>query len=769
MFLLELTFMTPERDLPMVVPSTAFAPVPGGGLNVDRVPHAMIRHRGDSFQRLKDENSALLREDIARRATVFRALPEILSFNHTEICNLRCIMCPRHVAQGKHRLSRRAVDHVATELFPTAKKAILTAAAGEPLSADFDLLLERALQFGVRLDVVTNGTLLRPGLYRRARHALDHLNVSVDCHIPEIYEKIRLGARFEVVADHLRAIREIRTRQPDDVLLSISAVVLRTNLPHLAGFVRFARREVGANGVVLQRLRHEVKSTRDEDPQLGTDPVRIRQAFEPAARAAREEGINLYLSDFFLENVIHEPLRDKIPEALMQQEACWFVLQYFGIMYSGEVYPCATQTDHCLGNLLYEDPAAIWNGQPAQDLRRAHWDRSGTAFCMGCEYAPHIPQRRSAATLKALRMARVAVRHFSEPLRRRLTGERLPIYAPRPPELQRVAVEWSSDPLLLNPASWFSNEVLTLHPQTSHPWWVRDGILYTLARKDSSPRVVATLPQAQGARATALQFLADGTFLLAFEEQGVVYRGSLKAASARLTEWLKLSDPRAFVRQEGLVVQGNLVWLGEYGMYPGARCAHLYSSRDAGQSVARHCWIERAKHIHRLAPLDVEAVLVTTGDLADERCMYQAQLDRPLQLLRRPWAGFTAVHASAGVVHCGTDLDQGNGFLRLEGDLRGIAEFRALPREMDLQVRQVSSFADGSLLALLSLDADLERAGRTARLLYSRDAGQTWATVHKFAADWSDVPEGFVILPEEPAHVLSVCAERALQWVRRRP
>ena len=732
-----------------------------------RTAHALIRRPGASFQRLKDANSALLREDIAQRREVFRALPEILSFNHTEICNLRCIMCPRYLGQGKQRLSRRTVDHVATELFPTAKKAILTAAAGEPLSADFDLLLKRALQFGVRLDVVTNGTMLRPELFRRARPVLDHLNVSVDCHIPEIYEKIRLGSRFDVVADHLRAIRDIRAAEADDVLLSVSAVVLRTNLPHLPDFVRWVKRETGADGVVFQRLRHEVKSTRDEDPQLGSDPEAIRRAFEPAAQAAREEGINLYLSDHHVENVIHQPMRAKVPEALVDQGACWFVLQYFGIMYSGEVYPCATQTDHCLGNLLHEDPAAIWNGKQARALRRAHWRKTGTAFCIGCEYAPHLPRRRPRVMLRAEQVARVAVRHLSEPLRRRLARRQTPIFSPEPPSVERVAVDFTRSEPLLKPQSAFANEVLTVHPKTGELWWIDHGVLFSAVAPSAAPRRVDEFAEARGARATAFRFLADDAFLVAFEEQGVVYRGTLRAGEMVLQRWLELSDPRSFVRQEGLAIHGSQVWLGEYGLFPGARCAHVYHSADAGDTVARASWLKNAKHVHRVAVLDEASVLITTGDLAKERCMYRVHVGGPPQLLRRPWAGFTAICSDAGLVHCGTDLDQGNGFLRITGPLDGPAEFRALPPEMDFQVRQISSFSDGRLLALLSLDDDLPRRGRRARLVSSADQGQSWATVHEFAEDWSDVPEGFVILSGDPEVVLSVCTDAAVGWSRR--
>ena len=43
------------------------------------------------------------------------------------------------------------------------------------------------------------------------------------------------------------------------------------------------------------------------------------------------------------------------------------------------------------GNVLHEDPIGIWNGRVLRELRTAHFSRKGTAFCSGCQWAPHLP------------------------------------------------------------------------------------------------------------------------------------------------------------------------------------------------------------------------------------------------------------------------------------------------------------------------------------------------------------------------------------------
>ena len=365
----------------------------------------------------KEENSHLLREDVAQRRTELRALPEIVALHTTERCNLRCTMCVRSLRPGKVQLPRARLGAVCDRLFPTAKKAALSAAAGEPLIADFDLVLEKALAHEVRIDVVTNGTELTAEAYREAAPALDHVNVSLDTAVPELYEEIRVGARFAKVEANLRAIAEERRRRPDDVLLSLSAVVMRSTLPHLADLVRFAG-TVEADGVIFQKLYHSGKANPDEDPSEVPGPDAVLSAFEDAGRAAHETGTNLALSEFGVDNVLVRPVREKVAPELVDGGACSYVLQHFGVQPTGEVYPCFHPTDHLLGSVLEEDPVAIWNGRAARRLRAAHFTGRGTLFCTGCPHAPHLHPRWPASLVGGLRRIRMRIAHTRNRRRR---------------------------------------------------------------------------------------------------------------------------------------------------------------------------------------------------------------------------------------------------------------------------------------------------------------------------------------------------------------
>ncbi|MEW6746238.1 MAG: radical SAM protein [Planctomycetota bacterium] len=797
-------------------PSPGGAPVEGGSYYGSSfgngVPHAYLRTAHlpagrSSFADLKRENSLLLREDVERGALVYRGLPEVVTLNHTDLCNLRCVMCPRHERQGKHRLSRAVLEYLADSLFPTAYKTVLTTSTGEPLVADFDFLVERALRFGVKIDVVTNGVLLYRELYRRARAALDHLNISLDSHLPEVYERIRLGARFERVHASLQAISEERRRSPDAVLFSLSAVVMRSNLEHLADFVRFAA-SVCADGVILQRLRHETKATPDEDPLRRCGQQELLRCFAEAEGAAREVGVNLFMSEFGRPAILVRPVREKVPPPLEGRGLCWFLAQNFGVMYTGEVYPCCIPTDYRLGDVLYQDPVTIWNGEPAQRLRAAHLERRGNLFCSGCLHAPHLPATTPPPVAAVARRGRMALAHAMNSARRRLAARFMPrIFDPPFPRVTVCheafvdhGVRLESRPLP------HANEVLTRNgagraqnddpdkcgrrfglvagvadpggpesrgsdretrsDKSPYDWWfIRSGALYRARSPEAHAEVVARLREDPSPRATCLRFISPEAALLAFEEEGRLQRLEITGSRVAVRDVLELSEARSFVRQGAVAVDGKgHLWVGEYGVFPGARCAWLYRSDDGGETFERLRYFAEAKHVHAVAaPAECDGVLVTTGDLGSERRLYRVHSSGRVRTLRDTWSGFTAIARSERYLHFGTDLDRGNGLLRWRCELRGKPEFRPLPSDLDSQIRQIMSLGNGRLLALTGMDADLGelREGRRAAILESHDEGESWEVAHRFAVDWGDVPEGLVAEDGTMRRFLTVCTNRA--------
>ena len=377
-------------------------------------------------------------KDLAAGREKFASMPDVVSLHTTEICNLRCIMCRRSVEKGEQKLDRSRLADCLEQLFPTARLAIVAGFLGEPMLSDWDLIVAAADRHGVGIDLVTNGSMMDLDHYRRARPVLNRLNISVDSGRRETYERIRAGASFARLLRNLEAIREERKARPDGVWISLSAVVMRSNIDELPEFVGFAA-AMGADEVVLQPLRHDSKRIPEEDPFIapgrrvrmisGGDPSpypkgsveldHLLRAEAAVRSAAREHRINLSFNDFGMPPERMRPLDLRIPIDYDESSLCWNVARNFGLFPNGNVYPCCHPTDHVLGNVLRQSIREIWNGPGARALRRNHFSRRGTIFCRGCLHAPYLkngPTGRLTAWMRRARMLANGGRdHFGRP------------------------------------------------------------------------------------------------------------------------------------------------------------------------------------------------------------------------------------------------------------------------------------------------------------------------------------------------------------------
>jgi hypothetical protein len=517
---------------------------------------------------------------------------------------------------------------------------------------------------------------------------------------------------------------------------------------------------------VFQRLLHSVKPTPEEDPETHCGADAIRESFTRAEAAAREVGVNLYLTEFGLPSVLARPLRSKRPDPLLGQRLCWFMAQNFGVMYTGEVYPCCVPTDHSLGNVLYDDPVSIWNGRAAQDLRAAQMSGRGTVFCSGCLHAPHLPARPIGAVQEAVRVVRRAWHHGVGSLQRRWRAGRSAtlIDPPRPPTVTCDG-GFTRRPAgrdVVTPVPNLRNDVAAVAADGSL-LLIRDGELVRVGAYDDVPRVLVRLHPEPAPRATLLKFVAPGTLMAAFAGGGRVLRIRLDEPTPRVDVALELSDPRAFVRQPAAAIAPDRsIVIGEYGVHPGARCGRLYRASSATGAFSEFVWLDWARHIHAVHAARDGSILFTTGDLAERRrFLHIAPGSSRPRTIESAWSGFTSIAETDEAYHFGTDLRSSNALLRRSLSLREPAQARALPDSIDLQVRDIVAVGGGRLVALLGMDADLvdRRDGRRASVLVSDDAGSSWSIAHEFATDWNDAPEALLALPGSAVRVLTQCSD----------
>jgi radical SAM protein with 4Fe4S-binding SPASM domain len=164
--------------------------------------------------------------------------PLHLDFETTSYCNLKCPMCPRTVAIASDEFGEKAM--VSLDEF---KDCIDQGAAAGLYSTKFNYMGEPLMHPDVveqvryckekgLVDVMfnTNAVLLTPQMSHDLLEAgIDKLFVSFDSPVAEVYEKVRVGAKFDKVVSNIRNFYKLKKEKYPHVQFRISMVLMEEN------------------------------------------------------------------------------------------------------------------------------------------------------------------------------------------------------------------------------------------------------------------------------------------------------------------------------------------------------------------------------------------------------------------------------------------------------------------------------------------------------------------------------------------------------------
>jgi MoaA/NifB/PqqE/SkfB family radical SAM enzyme len=334
---------------------------------------------------VKEENSGRLREDWRAGRDVFTGMPEIVALNHSNACNLRCVTCWHHVGVPVHGLRLADVERIAHQVFPTARKVVLTS-SGEPLLNHFDEIAALAAQYRTKIDMFTSCVTMTEERFRRTRELFDILHVSVDCPDKAGHERVRVRSDFDRVVANLEMMKRVLEAEGKPFGYHCQAALLKSTARFLPELVRFAHRFL-FDVVHVQRVFRTHSGLEAEDVLTQLPRAELDAIVREASAEARACNVSLVLHELGYPNVWSEPLPKPEDPRLMnygEHGVCWFVGQSIGIGNLGEVHPCCYPTGITLGSALEQPLGEIWNGEPMRALRRQFHARRLNDVCAAC-------------------------------------------------------------------------------------------------------------------------------------------------------------------------------------------------------------------------------------------------------------------------------------------------------------------------------------------------------------------------------------------------
>ncbi|CAN5490196.1 radical SAM protein [soil metagenome] len=265
-------------------------------------------------------------------------LPEIVQIEATNICNAKCVFCPRdemHRKQGimTFDLFRKVVD----ECVALGITHIRMHNYGEAF-IDKQLVekVRYAKQKGIsEVGAISNGSLLTEAVTRGMIEAgLDAINISVDASGKDVFESTRIGLKYDKVIANIERLVRLRTeagkRRPKLIL-------------------SFVRQNNDADEQAF--IEHWKKIA---------DKIHITDLHNWAGTLHTESDVNY---------------------------PCYRPWLTFTVLWDGRVSLCCADFDGrvVLGDLNVSSIQEIWNSEGYRNVRREHLESGGPEICRSCD------------------------------------------------------------------------------------------------------------------------------------------------------------------------------------------------------------------------------------------------------------------------------------------------------------------------------------------------------------------------------------------------
>ena len=316
------------------------------------------------------------------------AEPEILGFEPTTICNIKCIMCGGTYWDNPDRGHLSYGDFVKIISQFHHLQLLHFSGIGEPLiNPEMTGIVRFAVKKAQVVGLNTNATLLSEDVSRELCEAgLGMICASIDGATAETFEKIRMGAKFDTVLDNLRILQEIKRKLGrDKPELVIRTVLMKRNLNELPEILSLAA-ELGASTFAVERVMyadpvksyfHIPESLEEENTYRLEMVERTTEILEQCSDLARERRINLRLPPRKVDPLFRTPFR------------CPLVWTTPYITRQGFLMPCcnlveAREKEVNMGNLLETHFSRIWNSQKYRAFRESILSDNPYPKCRRC-------------------------------------------------------------------------------------------------------------------------------------------------------------------------------------------------------------------------------------------------------------------------------------------------------------------------------------------------------------------------------------------------
>ena len=318
-------------------------------------------------------------------------------------CNLRCIMCEDHSPHSSTQSDRRAaglpkrrmdvnlIRRVLADAAGSGLREIIPSTMGEPLLyRHMDEIIDLCAEYGVRLNLTTNGTFPQRGARTWAERIVpvgSDVKVSWNGATKETQERVMLGSNWERVVENVRTFIGVRDEHAraggNRCRVTFQLTFMEINHAEIPAVVELAA-QLGVDRVKGHHLWVHAPEMRGQSMRRDPDAVArwnetVATANEAVKRCRRPDGGRVLLENIF-------PLDVNDSGDIAPGSECPFLGREAWVASDGRFNPCCApdalrKTPGDFGNLGDRGLREIWEGAAYRDLRSSYMTKP---LCRGC-------------------------------------------------------------------------------------------------------------------------------------------------------------------------------------------------------------------------------------------------------------------------------------------------------------------------------------------------------------------------------------------------
>lgn len=312
-----------------------------------------------------------------KHAIEVQSFPPIMHVELTNVCNLKCPICPRTKMTRKQGfISLELIDKIISEAKNKAEFVTLNSWGESILHPEIDIISQKFKNAGFKIQLSTNATLLTPERQEKLlKSGIDFLLLSIDATSEQTYNKVRTGGDYNKTMSNIKSfLRKVKS-QKAPVKCVCQLIYSRLNMSEAEGFRNYWKK-------------------------FGAD-VWIK----PYINWNGEDDIE---SSYF---------PGEVPQT--SNSLCDWPWRQLVVHWNGNVVSCCCDYDgkELMGNVNENTLAEIWNGEAYKDFRKKHLEsRRSIKFCQNCSYEPFGTAKQIAFVifdyLQSLKMQTVMENYF---------------------------------------------------------------------------------------------------------------------------------------------------------------------------------------------------------------------------------------------------------------------------------------------------------------------------------------------------------------------